>query len=183
MLEGCLEDIACPENELVLTIKPDSSRQQIVGDRILKAPGGFAAAGIGHELHDGIALRRFLHEEGWSPRGVIGTVAVFVVGDTNSAGDNNVESIFEIETGSFNVAMYVSYALSIMENGMVCYLTYLIKGNTDSPWLYTSAIMIGLFGLSPVNFRYSRVFLLYWLSPKVHYHPELDIPAATTGKP
>ena len=86
----------------------------------------------------------------------------------------NCKMIFEIEPGYFYAAMYVSYAMNIMEGGIICYLTYLTTGNTDSPWLYTSAIMLGLFALSPVNFRYSRVFLLYWLSPKVHYRPELD---------
>jgi phage FluMu protein Com len=84
--------------------------------------------------------------------------------------------IFEIEPGYFYAAMYVSYALNIMEGGLLCFLTYQITENSDSPWLYTTAILIGLLAVSPINFRYSRVFLLYWLSPKVHYHPEFDKP-------
>ena len=81
---------------------------------------------------------------------------------------------FEIEPGYFYAAMYVSYALNIMEVGFFCLVTYLITHNTVSPWLYLSTILTGCILVSPVNFRYSRVVLLYWLSPKIHYHPELD---------
>jgi len=28
--------------------------------------------------------------------------------------------------------------------------------------------------LSPFNFRYSRVILLHWLTPGLHYHPEMS---------
>jgi uncharacterized protein (DUF983 family) len=89
---------------------------------------------------------------------------------------------FEIEPGYFYAAMYVSYALNIMEVGFLCVLTYLITHNADSPWLYVSTITIGCLLISPINFRYSRVFLLYWLSPKVHYHPELDKPESKTSE-
>jgi len=82
--------------------------------------------------------------------------------------------IFEIEPGYFYAAMYVSYAFNVAEGITTCLLTWLVTGNTDSPWLYLCTILIGLVLLSPLNFRYSRVILLYWLSPKVHYHPELD---------
>lgn len=83
---------------------------------------------------------------------------------------------FEIEPGYFYAAMYVGYALNIMEVGFFCTLTYLITRNADSPWLYVITITAGCLLIAPVNFRYSRVFLLYWFSPKVHYHPELDKP-------
>lgn len=83
---------------------------------------------------------------------------------------------FEIEPGYFYAAMYVSYALNIMEVGFFCLATYLITHNADSPWLYVCTIISGCILITPFNFRYSRVFLLYWLSPKVHYHPELDRP-------
>jgi uncharacterized protein (DUF983 family) len=82
--------------------------------------------------------------------------------------------VFEIEPGYFYAAMYVSYALNIMEAGFLWTAAYQITHNTTSPWLYISVILGGCFLLSPLNFRYSRVFLLYWLSPKVHYHPHLD---------
>jgi hypothetical protein len=81
---------------------------------------------------------------------------------------------FEIEPGYFYAAMYVSYALNIMEAGAIIAITYLLTGNATSPWLYTGVIVGGCFLLAPINFKYSRVFLLYWLSPKIHYHPYLD---------
>jgi hypothetical protein len=81
---------------------------------------------------------------------------------------------FEIEPGYFYAAMYVSYALNMMEMGFFCMLTYLLTHNRDSPWLYISTITMGCLLVAPVNFRYSRVFLLYWLSPKVQYRRELD---------
>lgn len=83
---------------------------------------------------------------------------------------------FEIEPGYFYAAMYVSYAMNVGEGIGLALLTWLITGNGDSPWLYLSVILGGLLILSPLNFRYSRVFLLYWLSPKIHYRPELDVP-------
>jgi uncharacterized protein (DUF983 family) len=81
---------------------------------------------------------------------------------------------FEIEPGYFYAAMYVSYALNVMEGGALVTLTYLLTHNTTSPWLYCIVLIGGCFALSPITFRYSRVFLLYWLSPKIHYHPYLD---------
>jgi len=82
--------------------------------------------------------------------------------------------LFEIEPGYFYAAMYVSYSLNVAEAGGLWLGTYLITHNTTSPWLYIFIILGGCFLLSPINFRYSRVFLLYWLSPKVHYQPHLD---------
>jgi len=81
---------------------------------------------------------------------------------------------FEIEPGYFYAAMYVSYALNVMYAGIFWVGTYVITHNTTSPWLYIATILGGCFAMSPVTFRYSRVFLLYWLSPKVHYQPHLD---------
>jgi len=89
---------------------------------------------------------------------------------------------FEIEPGYFYAAMYVSYAMNVAEGIAIALATWLISGNADSPWLYLGAILTGLLLLSPLNFRYSRVILLYWLSPKVHYHPELDRPGFTLSK-
>jgi len=86
---------------------------------------------------------------------------------------------FEIEPGYFYAAMYVSYALNIAEAVGITIATRVITQNTTSPWLYLSVILGGCFILSPLNFRYSRVILLYWLSPKVHYQPQLD----TNDKP
>jgi uncharacterized protein (DUF983 family) len=81
---------------------------------------------------------------------------------------------FEIEPGYFYAAMYVSYALNIAEAGVFVTATRVITQNTTSPWLYLCVLIGGCFILSPLNFRYSRVILLYWLSPKIHYQPKLD---------
>jgi len=81
---------------------------------------------------------------------------------------------FEIEPGYFYAAMYVSYALNVAEGGALVAGTYLLTNNTTSPWLYCIVLIGGCFLLSPLTFRYSRVILLYWLSPKIHYHAYLD---------
>jgi uncharacterized protein (DUF983 family) len=81
---------------------------------------------------------------------------------------------YEIEPGYFYAAMYVSYALNVMEGLCIVALTYTITQNSTSPWLYIGTILTGLLFLSPINFRYSRVLLLYWLSPKINYQPHLD---------
>ena len=86
---------------------------------------------------------------------------------------------FEIEPGYFYAAMYVSYALNIAEAISLVVATYVFTQNSTSPWLYTIVILTGCFLLSPFNFRYSRVILLYWLSPKIHYQPYLDTDDST----
>ncbi|MGB4774123.1 MAG: DUF983 domain-containing protein [Daejeonella sp.] len=83
---------------------------------------------------------------------------------------------FEVEPGYFYAAMYVSYALMVAEGVALGVLTYLITNRLDLEyvWLYILTIIGGCILLAPVNYRYSRVFLLYWLSPKVKYNPLLD---------
>lgn len=81
---------------------------------------------------------------------------------------------FEVEPGYFYGAMYISYAFNIVESVAAALLTYIITGNTRSPWLYVSAILSVCIVLSPVNFRYSRVLLLHLLSPMIGYQEYLD---------
>lgn len=81
---------------------------------------------------------------------------------------------FEIEPGYFYGAMYVSYAFVVAEMLNVGFLTYFITGNDTSPWLYIGVILAAVFVLSPLNYRYSRVLLLHFLTPKVKYNPEYD---------
>jgi len=83
---------------------------------------------------------------------------------------------FEVEPGYFYAAMYVSYALNVAEGIGIGILTYLITGQLDLDyvWLYICTIIGGCILLSPFNFRYSRVILLHWLSPKVHYNSHYD---------
>lgn len=81
---------------------------------------------------------------------------------------------FEVEPGYFYAAMYVSYALNIAEIVTISMLTFYITRNDDSPWFYIIIILIATLLLAPFNFRYSRVLLLYWLSPKVKYNAYYD---------
>jgi uncharacterized protein (DUF983 family) len=81
---------------------------------------------------------------------------------------------FEIEPGYFYAAMYVSYAFNVAEAVTIAMATYTLTGNMESPWLYLVLILGGCFLLAPFNYRYSRVILLYWLSPKIHYQAYLD---------
>jgi uncharacterized protein (DUF983 family) len=76
---------------------------------------------------------------------------------------------FEIEPGYFYVAMFISYAMNVAEMVTLAVATYLLTGNLESPWLYVSVLLIVAFALAPFNFRYSRVILLYWLTPGLHY--------------
>ena len=79
---------------------------------------------------------------------------------------------FEIEPGYFYVAMFVSYAMNVAEMVTVAVATSVLTGST-SPWLYVSLLLGITFVLSPFNFRYSRVILLYWLTPGLHYDPKI----------
>lgn len=81
---------------------------------------------------------------------------------------------FEIEPGYFYAAMYVSYALNVAEAVTLAVATYLLTHDLESPWLYLGVILGGCFILSPFNYRYSRIIMLYWLSPKIKYQPHLD---------
>lgn len=81
---------------------------------------------------------------------------------------------FEIEPGYFYAAMYVSYAMNVAEAVTLAIATYVLSHNMDSPWLYLGVILGGCILLAPFNYRYSRILMLYWLSPKIHYQPYLD---------
>lgn len=81
---------------------------------------------------------------------------------------------FEIEPGYFYGAMYVSYVFVVGEMLLIGLLTYLITGNDKSPWLYISSILVSILLLTPLNYRYSKVFLLHLLTPKIKYYPEYD---------
>ncbi len=80
---------------------------------------------------------------------------------------------FEIEPGYFYASMYVSYSFNVAEAVTLAMGAYILTGS-ESPWLYLAVILGGCFLLAPFNYRYSRVILLYWLSPKIHYQAYLD---------
>lgn len=77
---------------------------------------------------------------------------------------------FEIEPGYFYAAMYISYLMMMVEGGLTAWLTYTLT-HSDSIWVYLVVILTVMLSLSPINFRYSRLILLYYLSPKIKYDP------------
>lgn len=84
---------------------------------------------------------------------------------------------FEIEPGYFYAAMYVSYAMNMVEMITMGFLTYFAtNGRLDfgSLWLYIGVIFLTSLFLSPFNYRYSRIILLHWLSPKIKYNAVYD---------
>lgn len=84
---------------------------------------------------------------------------------------------FEIEPGYFYAAMYVSYAMNIIEMISMGFITYYLSGGRldfDSVWLYVGVIFLTSLLLSPFNYRYSRIILLHLLSPKIKYNAAYD---------
>jgi uncharacterized protein (DUF983 family) len=77
---------------------------------------------------------------------------------------------FEVEPGYFYVAMLLSYAMNVAQLVTFAVGTYILTGS-EQPWLYVGILLGMAFVLSPFNFRYSRVILLYWLTPGLHYDP------------
>lgn len=80
---------------------------------------------------------------------------------------------YEREPGYFYVAMFVSYAFSVAQMVIACLLVYLLTGIDDSFWLYLTVVLVVVLAMAPFNFRYSRVVLMYWLSPGLSFAPEL----------
>jgi uncharacterized protein (DUF983 family) len=81
---------------------------------------------------------------------------------------------FEREPGYFYVSMFISYGLNVLQMISAAIITYLITDNLEDPLLYISVIFPVIFLLSPFNYRFSRVILLYWLTPGLHYNPEMS---------
>ncbi|ASU36406.1 DUF983 domain-containing protein [Mucilaginibacter xinganensis] len=81
--------------------------------------------------------------------------------------------IYEREPGYFYAAMYVSYAFIVAELVSLSVGTSVLTGSTN-PWLYTAVLLSVVAVLSPFNLRYSRVLLLHWFTPGLHYRPELS---------
>jgi len=76
---------------------------------------------------------------------------------------------FEKEPGYFYAAMYVSYAFVVAELVTACVGTYILTGNLESPWLYLSVAVAVSLILAPFNYRYSRVVLMYWMTPQFKF--------------
>jgi len=57
------------------------------------------------------------------------------------------------------------------------FATYFLSGGRldfDAIWIYVVAILLVSLLLSPFNYRYSRIILLHWLSPKIKYNAAYD---------
>lgn len=80
---------------------------------------------------------------------------------------------YEREPGYFYVAMLISYAMFVAEMITMAVAIHVLTGS-NNPWVYVIVIITVGVILAPFNFRYSRVILLHWLTPGLHYHPELS---------
>ncbi len=84
---------------------------------------------------------------------------------------------FEREPGYFYVAMFVSYALNVAEIISVSVAAYVfgLKLVYDNLWYFVGILSFTSILFSPFNYRYSRMILLYWLSPGLNYEPTLYV--------
>ncbi|MDN3588322.1 DUF983 domain-containing protein [Pedobacter aquatilis] len=83
---------------------------------------------------------------------------------------------FEREPGFFYVAMFVSYAMNVAEIITIGVASYVLGLPLiyENLWYYVALILVGVFLLSPINYRYSRVILLHWLTPGLNYVPGIE---------
>ncbi|GAA4167473.1 hypothetical protein GCM10022218_00850 [Sphingobacterium ginsenosidimutans] len=81
---------------------------------------------------------------------------------------------YEVEPGYFYAAMYVSYALSVAEIVSVSVAIAILTGS-ESPWLYLVGLAVTIFVFAPFNFRYARLILLHFLTPKISYDPRYEL--------
>ncbi|SEM02760.1 Protein of unknown function [bacterium A37T11] len=88
---------------------------------------------------------------------------------------------FEIEPGYFYAAMYVSYGMVVGQVVALTLITFILTAS-ESPWLYTAVLILAIVLLAPFNFRYSRLILLHYLTPKVKFNPKY-LDQLTDGKP
>lgn len=71
---------------------------------------------------------------------------------------------YEIEPGFFYAAMYVSYVFTVAELVTTGIITFFFLEDTNL-WLTIFIVLMPVFILSTINFRYSRTILLHFLSP------------------
>lgn len=81
---------------------------------------------------------------------------------------------FEREPGYFYVAMFVSYALNVAQMITICVAAYVLglELNFGNLWYFVVILFGTTLIFSPFNYRYSRMILLYWLSPGLNYEPD-----------
>lgn len=85
---------------------------------------------------------------------------------------------FEREPGYFYGAMFVSYALNVAEIITVSVAASVLglKLIEENLWYYVALLFGTTMVFSPFNYRYSRMILLYFLSPGLHYEPHRSKP-------
>jgi len=81
---------------------------------------------------------------------------------------------YEVEPGYFYAAMYVSYALSVAEIVSVSVAIAILTGS-ESPWFYLAGLAVTILIFAPFNFRYARLILLHFLTPKISYDPRYEL--------
>ncbi|MET3114427.1 uncharacterized protein (DUF983 family) [Pedobacter sp. CG_S7] len=84
---------------------------------------------------------------------------------------------FEREPGYFYVAMFVSYAMNVAElisAGVASYV-FGLKLDYENLWYFVGVLLATILIFAPFNYRYSRLILLYWLSPGLNYQPEKGV--------
>ncbi len=81
--------------------------------------------------------------------------------------------VYEKEPGYFYAAMYVGYMFIVAELVSAAVGTSILTGSTN-PWLYVFVMIPFVVVLSPFNYRYSRILLLYFFTPGLRYHPEMS---------
>lgn len=69
--------------------------------------------------------------------------------------------------------MYVSYAMVVLELLVFIYIAYQIT-KSESIGIYIGVVLATILLLAPFNFRYSRLLLLHYLTPKVKYDPKYE---------
>lgn len=84
---------------------------------------------------------------------------------------------FEREPGFFYVAMFISYAMNVAEMITISVAAYILGLDLvyENLWIYAGIILVGVLLFSPFNYRYSRVFLLHWLTPGLGYEPKAKL--------
>lgn len=80
---------------------------------------------------------------------------------------------FEIEPGYFYAALYVTYAIVVLELIITAVLIFFFS-HSESPWVYLAGFAFTVLALAPVNFRLGRLILLYYLTPKIKYRKKYN---------
>ena len=71
--------------------------------------------------------------------------------------------------------MFISYAMNVAEMIALSVAAYVLGAalTYENLWIYVGVIILGVLLFAPVNYRYSRVFLLHWLTPGLGFMPSL----------